>query len=531
VVALSVSLLIVAGCGGGSRSSSDESAAQSVAPVQVYPSIALSAGSRAAFVKPLPPQWAISLDVRFTSPTAALAMGLGSREGLISGGGPGWHHVEATQGVVSVDGRRSSLGGRSASRLSLRAERGGLQLRALVITDAADRGSLLLHRLAELHARLGAAAFPVGADLGDRLHIDSSYWTSGFWPGALWQAAALVPYTGMFGRWALDATLAHLGQERADTHDVGFEYGQSSLAAWEALCSGAAGTTANDGAQGDVLTTKSPKFVCGTLRRSVLAAADELVALRRSNARAGTIPTNSGGRTADTIIDSMMNVAILPWARRLTGNPAYARVAARHAHIVARLLVRPDGSTAQAVNFDRGTGRVLAIGTHQGLSATSTWSRGQAWAVYGFSVIAQELHDRSFLRVALRTAGYVRRHLPAGGIPPWDYDARPGSPIDLSAGVITAAGLFHLVSACASLPGACGPTGRWVALGRTMLAASLARAYARPPLGFLPDQVLNERGRGCWCDGGELMFGVSYALEALRLERAAGAWGGPRSLH
>ena len=515
MAALLLGVLIVAGCGGGGSHSGRGTGQPSIAAVQVYPSIALSANARSGFTRPLPPDWVISLDVRFASAKAALSMGLGSSAGLIFGGGAGWHHVEATRGVLSVDGRRSSLGAGSSANLSLRAQRGSVDVRSLLITDAPDHGWLLLHRLAELHARLGASAFPVGADVGDMLHIDSSYWTSGFWPGALWQAAALVPYTGMFERWALDATVAHLGRERADTHDVGFEYGQSSLAAWQALCS------PNFGAALHRRGGKPPKFVCERLKASVLAAADELLRLAASNNPAGTIPTNAQGRTADTIIDSVMNAAILPWATRLSGDPAYAQVAWRHAHVVARLLVRPDGSTAQAVNFDRRAGRVVSIGTHQGLSASSTWSRGQGWAVYGFSVIAQELGDRSLLRVALRAAGYVQRHLPPGGVPRWDYDAPPGSPVDVSAGAITAAGLFHLASACASLPGVCGSTGRWMALGRTMLAGSLARAYPQPPIGFLPDQVLNEHGHGCWCNGGELIFGLSYALEALRLERAA----------
>jgi hypothetical protein len=253
----------------------------------------------------------------------------------------------------------------------------------------------------------------------------------------------------------------------------------------------------------------------------VLTAARELVALAATNARAGTIPTNP--TSGNTIIDSMMNIAILPWASRVTGDPVYARVAARHAQVVASLLVRPDGSTAQSVNFDRSSGRVLYISTHQGLSASSTWSRGQGWAVYGFAQAAVDLRSVALLRVALRAAGYVARRLPAGGIPLWDYDAAPGSPVDVSAGVITAAGLMHLAAACRSFSGVCsGGPGRLVALSRRMLRAALGRASGAPPLGLLRDQVLNERGRGCWCDGGELIFGLTYALEAENLLR-----GGP----
>jgi hypothetical protein len=394
--------------------------------------------------------------------------------------------------------------------LALVASGGRVGISGLIIGDYRDGAGLLLQRLAELHARLRPGQFPVGADLHNRLHTDSRYGTAGFWPGALWQASGLVAGLGsrMFAQWALAATLAHLGLERVASPDVGLDYGQSSLAAWEVMCHGRAARS------------RPRVALCARLRRSVLAAADELVALERLDARAGAIPTDARGAQADVTIDSMLDIAILPWASRVTGRDAYAAVARRHALVVARRLVRPDGSTVQVVRFDRGSGRVLGSGTRQGLSASSTWSRGQGWAVYGFAQAALQLHDRGLLRVALRVAGYVARRLPAGKIPRWDYDAPPGAPVDVSAGAITAAGLFHLVAACHALPGACGPVGRWVRLGRRMLSATLARAWARPPLGFLPDQVLNQRSTGCWCNGGELIFGLTYALEALRLSRA-----------
>jgi hypothetical protein len=415
--------------------------------------------------------------------------------------GPGIASFDLRGGVhasVLAHGSHGETAGSSPSSLTFtgHGEVGGL------ITSSST-ASLLLHRLAELHARLKPGQFPVGADIHDRLHINSSYWTSGFWPGALWQAAALEPAGGMFERWALDATLRHFGHERDDTHDVGFMYGQSSLVAWEALCRGR--------------PAAARAAICMRLRNSVLAAADELLKLASSNARAGTIPTNSGGPQADTIVDSMMNIAILPWATGVSGNPAYARLARRHAHRVAALLVRPDGSTTQAVNFDRASGRVVSFATHQGISKHSTWSRGEAWALYGFAQAASQLRDRPLLTVAERIASYVADHLPAGGVPPWDYDAPVGAPVDVSAGVITAAGLLHLAGACTQLEPSCPAAPGWLSLSHRMLAAALGYASPQPPLGLLRGQVLNQHAHGCWCNGGELIFGLTYALEALRL--------------
>jgi unsaturated chondroitin disaccharide hydrolase len=549
-----VTAVVLAGCGGG------RSAALTAVPaaahtggsasVRVVSNVDLRAGAGAASAgwrSPLPaPSPLVSFDVTLT-PGSRLSVGAGAGPGagngpagdgagtggsagssfvLRRGGGTavslvalggsfaltvpsGWlrraWHVEWAGDRLAVDGRSYAVAAAQGPELKLRASQGHADVTALITSSAADRGALLLHRLAELHARIPPRQFPIGAEVSDRIHYGSTYWTSGFWPGALWQAAKLAPAYELFLRWALTATIQHVGQEHSGTHDVGFEYGESSLAAWQALCrAGWSGA--------------SPQL-CARLKRSVLAAADQLLELAASNPGSGTIPTNA--TTGDTIIDSMMNIAILPWASQVTGNPAYRRLASHHAHVVASLLVRRNGSTAQSVNFDRATGKVLLISTHQGLSSSSTWSRGQGWAVYGFSQAASDLHDRGLLRVALRTARYVAAHLPAGGIPRWDYDAPAGAPVDVSAGVITAAGLFHLAAACQVLPGVCVEPDQWVALGRRMLAAALTRADDRPPLGFLGSEVLNERGRGCWCDGGELSFGLTYALEAINLERQA----------
>ena len=111
--------------------------------------------------------------------------------------------------------------------------------------------------------------------------------------------------------------------------------------------------------------------------------------------------------------------------------------------------------------------------------------------------------------------------MPGGGVPSWDYDAPPGAPHDVSAAVITAAGLLHLAAACQHFTGACADRARWVSLAGAMLSAALQAARDTPPLGFLGSQVLDGRRRTC-CNGSELIFGLTYALEALRLDRAAG---------
>ncbi len=501
--AVAAAALLIA-CGGG-RSSAAAPVQPSLTPlslagVRVVPSVR---GPR-TFV--LPSGAVVSFDLPAAS---SASFKVGSVPVLVASSGvprAGWRgqHVEISGGRVSVDDAYAARVPARATSISL--PRG---VSAVIISPASERAALVLHRLAELHARVPVGRFPAGASVGDRVYY-SSGWTSGFWAGALWQAAALEPAGGMFARWALAATVDHFGLERSPTHDVGFMYGESSLAAFDALCGRPLARVAGS------------RSLCPRLRRSVLSAVDELVALSRSNPGAGTIPTDPTSQLGDTIVDSMMNIAILPWATSVTGRDAYARLALHQARVIARLLVRRDGSTAQAANFDRATGRLLSITTHQGLSARSTWSRGEGWALYGFAAAAVDLHDRALLRVALRLAGYVAAHLPAGGVPLWDYDAPRGSPADVSAGVITAAGLLHLARACSGFPGACpaADPARWTALARRMLSAALAGyASPRPPLGLLRSQIEDQRlGGGCWCNHGELIYGLTYALEALHLQ-------------
>ena len=231
---------LVGGCGGstaagGARPPRAAPPSLSLAGVRVIPRVALRAG-RATSVT-LPAGGAvISFDVTRSRPMAALDVGVGPRTLLVNGTLPTRAHIEIAGGRFAVNGRVLATGVPTTGALTFQQMRWRSRVTALIISPASEPAALLLHRLAELHARLAPGQFPIGASRGDVLHDSATYWTSGFWPGALWQAAALEPAGGMFARWALAATLAHLGHERDDTHDVGFMYEQSSLAAYMALC-------------------------------------------------------------------------------------------------------------------------------------------------------------------------------------------------------------------------------------------------------------------------------------------------------
>jgi unsaturated chondroitin disaccharide hydrolase len=105
------------------------------------------------------------------------------------------------------------------------------------------------------------------------------------------------------------------------------------------------------------------------------------------------------------IVDSMMTLGPLQWGAANGGNPAWAGYAATHAQTVATNLVRKDGSTYQLANFDPTTGARLSQGTFAGYSDSSTWARGQAWALYGF-VQAYQASDNPASRA--RAASFRR---------------------------------------------------------------------------------------------------------------------------
>ena len=98
-----------------------------------------------------------------------------------------------------------------------------------------------------------------------------------------------------------------------------------------------------------------------------------------------------------TIMDTMMNLDLLFWAGKETGDPRYAEIAAAHARTTLTHHLRPDGSTSHVCDFDPETGAFLKQDTHQGMSATSCWSRGQAWGVYGFADCYRATGDPAFL--------------------------------------------------------------------------------------------------------------------------------------
>lgn len=149
-------------------------------------------------------------------------------------------------------------------------------------------------------------------------------------------------------------------------------------------------------------------------------------------------------------IDIMMNVPLVFYAARETGDQDLRRIATAHCRTTRDRLVRPDGSTAHEGIFDTATGEFQREDTHQGWRPDSAWARGLAWSLYGYSQCFRLTGEDEFLEVAERNAGFWLANLPADRVPYWDFRADLSQPLpwgpqkDSSAAAIAASGLLDL---------------------------------------------------------------------------------------
>jgi unsaturated chondroitin disaccharide hydrolase len=365
-----------------------------------------------------------------------------------------------------------------------------------------------LDQLQHTLTALGPLAFPGDTTVGQRYQPRmlngqpgaNVGWTSGFWTGQLWLAHALTGEPALRQAAALQTASFVTRQELGvdlDHHDLGFLY-MLSCAAASHLTGDAAAHAATLGAARRLLA----RFLPGAGVIQSWGSMDDV------------------GQRGRVIIDGIMNLPLLHWAARVTGDAAYTDAAQRHLQRTRAHLVRPDGATYHTYHFDADSGAPLRPSTHQGLADDSCWARGQAWGIYGFALNHRHLPAMGLLDDAMRVADYFLAWLPPDRIALWDLSLAhdSGEPRDSSACAIAACGLMEIADRLP--PGARNRHYRQAGLD---LLAALTRHCAgrRPACDGLLRHGVYHRAANLGVDEATV-WGDYYYLEALA--RAAGHW-------
>jgi uncharacterized protein YyaL (SSP411 family) len=144
----------------------------------------------------------------------------------------------------------------------------------------------------------------------------------------------------------------------------------------------------------------------------------------------------------------MMNLELLSWATKASGDSRFKEIAISHANKTLENHFRPDYSCYHVVSYDTITGKPHVKMTHQGYADESAWARGQAWAIYGYTMMARETGKKEYLEQAKHIAHYLMNHpnMPADKVPYWDFDTPdiPNTPRDASAAAVMASALIEL---------------------------------------------------------------------------------------
>lgn len=260
-----------------------------------------------------------------------------------------------------------------------------------------------------------------GTYVKDMREENLSWWTNGFWGGMLWQLYQAT------GRDIYRERAEHVEEELDRAlenfeglhHDVGFMWQLTAVA--------------------DYKLTGNP-----VSRRRALHAASLLAG--RYNLTGQFIRAWNLDKTGWMIIDCMMNLSLLYWAAEETKDPRFGQIADSHAQTALRVLMREDGSCSHIAVLDPDTGELLETPAGQGYAPGSSWSRGQAWAIYGFALAYRHSGRKEYLDAAKRAAHYfIANAAMTGGIPLVDFRA-PENPVivDTTAGACAVCGLLEI---------------------------------------------------------------------------------------
>lgn len=250
----------------------------------------------------------------------------------------------------------------------------------------------------------------------------SEWWCSGFYPGTLWYLYEYTKDKSLMAEALRSTALLEKEKNNTGTHDLGFMMGCSY---------GNANRIAPKSEYKDILLTSA---------RSLST---------RFNPKVGCI-RSWNSKTGDfvVIIDNMMNLELLFWATKVSGDSSFYKIAVTHANTTLKNHFRSDNSSYHVLNYDEQTGAVKEKKTAQGFADESAWARGQAWGLYGYTATYRETKDPVYLEQAKKIAEFIltNANMPADGIPYWDYNAPdiPNALRDASAASIMASAFLEL---------------------------------------------------------------------------------------
>jgi unsaturated chondroitin disaccharide hydrolase len=252
------------------------------------------------------------------------------------------------------------------------------------------------------------------------IYVKASDWTSGFYPATLWLIYEYSRDSLFRDRAEKYTATLEKQKNNTGTHDLGFmmylPYGNGLRA------------------------TDNPDYP-SIIKQSAIS-----LATRYNATIGGTRSWDFGNWQFPIIIDNMMNLELLFWATRHTGDSTYYNMAVSHADITLSNHFRDDFSSYHLVDFSKTTGQAIHKQTFQGYNDESSWARGQAWGLYGYVMCYRETQLVRYLEQAENIAQYFIENLPDDFVPWWDFDLTGNSsqPRDASAAAIAASALIEL---------------------------------------------------------------------------------------
>ena len=326
--------------------------------------------------------------------------------------------------------------------------------------------------------------------------VPATQWTAGFFPGEMWELyqATGNPY------YKTEATkfTNPLSVDDVNTSDVGFQVFDSF----------------------DPLLAQEPGN-SNIIQIMLKAAASKAT---QFNSTVGAFEawraSTSGNPLANfnVLMDLIMDSNLLYWAAKQSGNQTYFNEAESNATIEENYLVRADGGSAQFAYFNSANGQFIDNEAYEGYSATSTWSRGEAWGIYGFTMNYQATGRADFLATAEKMANYYIANLPSDFVPYWDFNAPniPNTYRDTSAAAVAASGLLQLSKVLAATDPTDSAKYRTVAgdILNSLASPTYLANPANPGGGVLLQGALNVPANPSINDN-SIIFGDYYYLEAI----------------